>query len=227
MPHLKKKKTKKKKTTKLSSGFMLGSGEAFESMGSGKFAKDILHVGTYKHPVTGKVIEVTPERITRIAKHTQEYIANGNDVFFPDGHTTEATKNLGDWPGPFFKYGDRLMGVVEPKKQKAIEGVADKTINRVSAYIDFDVKDGKGNVYPEVITHVCATPMPVIGGQSDFVKLSRDQDEAGGDPIYVEDETSYSPQPAIALALAELADVCRKWDPILEGLADLAKFRKG
>lgn len=165
-------------------GFLVHGGQAFESMGSGKFAKDILQVGAYIHPTTKQIIEITPERIDKLARNTMQYLENKNEVFFPDGHTTEAAKNLGDWPGPFFKHGDRLMGVVEPKADRALEGINAKTMNRVSAMIDFNVTDPKGKLYDEVITHVCATPMPVITGQKDFVKLSQIQDNAGGPPLY-------------------------------------------
>jgi hypothetical protein len=50
--------------------------------------------------------------------------------------------------------------------------MANGSMDAVSAFIEFDVTDSKGNKYPEVITHVCATPVPVITGQGRFVPLS-------------------------------------------------------
>ncbi len=221
-------KMKAKKKAKGKKGFLLHAGGDPESMGSGRYAKDILKVGAYVHPATGQIIDITPERIRMHAKEAARYLANGNEIFYPDGHTTEASKNMGDWPGPFFEHEDTLTGVLVPKSEAAIRGNADKTMNRVSAYIDFDVTDPKGNHYAEVITHICATPMPVITGQKDPVQLSRDLD-AGGPPVYLFQGQKLIKNPeGLAAALGDLADVCRggKKNTVAGALGELSKLLK-
>src|SRR5579872_1057719 len=152
--------------------FLVNKGEAFEAKGLGQFAKEIVRVGKWIHPVTGKDVVFDAARIERLAANTEAYLKNGNTIPFPNGHTTDALANLGHWPGPFIRYGDKLVGVVEPKKQEALEGIKAGTLDHVSAYIEPDVTDSKRNHYDEVITHVCATNYPVITGQKDFVALA-------------------------------------------------------
>lgn len=153
---------------------ILHKGQAFASQGLGKFAKDIVRVGEWIHPVTGQEVKFDRARLQKLAANTARYLENGNKIPFPDGHSFDAMKNLGDWPGPFIVHEDALVGVVQPKAAGVAEKLSDGSIDAVSAYIDVDVTDPKGNSYDEVITHVCATPYPVITGQKEFQKLSRE-----------------------------------------------------
>ena len=209
-------------------GFMLYAGGNPESMGGGRYSKDVLKVGAYVHPATGQIIDITPERIRMHAREAARWLENGNEIPHPEGHNTDASKNLGDWPGPFFEHGDTLTGVVVPKAARAIRGYNDKTMNRVSAFIDFDVTDPKGNHYDEVITHICATPVPVITGQDDPVKLSREQDDSGGEPLFLFQEAKAKHvSKGVGLALSSLADVCKpKPRTVATALGDLARFVK-
>lgn len=93
---------------------------------------------------------------------------------------------MGFWDGPIIEHDIKdaagktkrgLVGVVQPKSAKALEGINDGTLDGVSAYIEFDYEDSKGNYYPEVITHVCATNYPVLTGQGGFLKLSLETDD--------------------------------------------------
>jgi hypothetical protein len=158
---------------------VLHRGEKFESQGLGRFAKDILHPGAWIHPQTGQRVFFDDARIKRLVESTNRYIRAGNVVRYPDGHSFKATDNLGDWPGPFIVHKGRLVGVVEAKNPKAAEGMAAGTIDAVSAFIEFDHVDTKGNTYDEVITHVCATPYPVITGQKGFIPLSAVEGDSG------------------------------------------------
>jgi len=160
----------RKKTTGLSQ-LALGTRGRFQPQGD-LFGKDILHIGTYVHPSTGEKVEFDKGRLSRLVRNTNRFIAAGNDVTFPDGHSLRAMDNLGKWPGPFFEYGGRLGGVVKPAGETVKQRLSDGRIDRVSAYIQFGIKDPKGNEYDEVITHVCATPVPVVTEQGPFVKLS-------------------------------------------------------
>lgn len=153
---------------------VLYGGGGFESQGSGRFVKDILAVGKWIHPETKQEVEITKERLVKLAQNTERYRKNVDKQVlpFPDGHSFSAMNNLGEWPGPFIVHGDRLYGVVEPKGADVVERLTSKKIRSVSAMIKFGHSDSHGNLYDEVIVHVCATPYPVITGQGDFVKLS-------------------------------------------------------
>jgi len=161
--------------------FVFHPGEAFESEGSGRFAKEILRVGKWIHPATKRDVIFKDERVTNLSKNAMRWLANGNTIPFPNGHTTDALSNLGIWPGPFIKFGSKLVGVVEPKAPEALSGIKAGTIDGVSAYIEKNVTDPKGVTYDEVITHVCATNYPVVTESQDFIALSKDAGDQGVD----------------------------------------------
>ncbi len=152
----------------------LHEGKAFESQGSGLFAKDVALDGEYWDEKSGRTVPITAERRALLARETNRFLENGNEIPFPDGHTWDAMKNLGDWPGPFVVHEDRLVGVVRPKGADVLAKIQTGKINRVSMVIAKNHVDPKGVFYPEVIIQCCATPIPVLTGQRDFVALSQD-----------------------------------------------------
>lgn len=149
-------------------------GEGFAHALAGKFAKDVLVDGEWHDQKTGRTVPITPARRRLLMEESNRYLANGNEIPFQDGHNTDATKTLGAWPGPFAVVGDRLFAVAEPKGDDVVGMVKAGKINRVSVVIRKEWTDPKGNFYPEVITSIDATPVPVVTGQRDFVALSRE-----------------------------------------------------
>jgi hypothetical protein len=190
-------------------------GDDFQSQGLGKFLKDVAVVGNWLHPVTGQEIVMTRERINNLYNWTEKYRQNVDKkvIPFPDGHTFKASENLGDCE-QFFAQGDRLYAVVQPRGKDVEEKLASKKIRSVSPYIEFNVKDSFGNVYPEVITHVAATPYPVQTGQEDFIAMSA-KDEAF---------EFYIPE-AIALSNGG-SDVLKTHDALRKELQDHMKAHK-
>lgn len=162
------------------SAIALYHGDEFQPQGTNRFLKDVIRVGKWIHPDTGQEVDVTPQRLRNLALNTERLRRNvdKNVLPFPDGHTVKAFDNLGDWPGPFFQLGDRIWGIVEARDEQVAGRIASKRIRSISPRIDFNYKDAHGNVYDEVITHVCATPYPVTDGQCDFVKLSREEESS-------------------------------------------------
>lgn len=159
------------------SSLVLYQGNGFAIQGPRRFEKDILRVGNWTHPLTGQPVQITQERIERLAADTELYreTCDRKAIPFPDGHTFDAKKNLGYWTG-FRVDGDRLIGTVEVTDEEAARKIEQGSIRSVSARIDPDVRDTRGRVFAEAFTHVCATPIPVLDGQQDFVKLSREAD---------------------------------------------------
>ncbi len=163
---------------------ILNTGKKFSAEKNGRFAKDIIFPGKWIHPSTKRDVVVDPERVTRLQKNTTDYLAAGNKIPFRDGHKNSVLATMGEWTGPFIEDNGALVGVVEPKLQKAKEGLASGAINTISAVIEFDITDSKGNHYDEVITAIDATDFPVVTGQSDFIALSRDAE--GNDVFFPE-----------------------------------------
>lgn len=151
---------------------LLHSDGQFAQVGEGFFKKELLRVGKWRHPVTGGDVKVTRERLERIVESTRKYHAAGHKTAFPDGHTVSAKANMGHWGTPFIE-GDRLYATVKVEDEDALRKVG-KTIQDVSVYLEPLVVPETGEQLVDVLTHVCATPVPVVGGQENFIKLSRD-----------------------------------------------------
>lgn len=149
-------------------------GLKFESQGSGKWAKDVLRIGNWHHPATGQEINVTRDRLEKLSDATSRYLANGNKIPFPDGHSFKSVDNLGFWTGPFLIQNGELYGGLTPKSAKALEKIEDGSIDSVSVVMEGPYTDPEGNQYDEVITQICGTNYPVVTRQKGFVKLSRD-----------------------------------------------------
>jgi hypothetical protein len=178
-------KNQRKKKKPVARLAILHQGESFESQGLGKFAKDVVRIGKWIHPATGQDIQFDSERLKKLAESTSKYLFNGNKIPFPDGHSIKTKDNMGFWPGPFIVHKDSLVGVVEPTDEDAKKGLMDGSLDSVSAFIDFNVEDPKGNVYDEVITHVCATNYPVVTEQKEFIALAQKCNTEVGVDLYL------------------------------------------
>lgn len=165
-------------------------GEAFDAEGNGRFVKDVLSVGKRFHPATKKIIDFPQKRIDGLEYQNNRYLRNGNKMPFPKGHTTDPLANLGKWSGPFLKRAQDLVGVVEVTDPDALSKVQSKTLDGVSVYVEKDVVDPLGNLYPEVCTHICATDYPVWTGQKDFIALSQEVFKKSASDIYVPESLS-------------------------------------
>lgn len=139
-----------------------------------RFRKDVLHVGKLSHPTDGWKEDFTPERLKKLADETNRLIAAGHEPHLPEGHLryVDPAKNHG-FHKRFEVDGDRLMADVEIVGEKGLDMAAR---NKVSVFIEPEFKDSKGNKYGEVITHVALTPVPVQGGQGEFVAIAAAQD---------------------------------------------------
>lgn len=167
---------------------VLYHGADWEAQALGKFKKDVVRIGRWVHPTTGQKIEFDAARLARLALNTELYRKNVDHqvIPFPDGHKFNAVDSIGEFES-FKVEGDRIVGVCQPRGKGIEEKLASKAIRSVSAYIDFNVKDSHGNVYPEAITHVAATPYPVVTGQQDFVALSAREE---GFDLFIPEELS-------------------------------------
>jgi hypothetical protein len=160
------------------------NGFKLEQGGGRRFMKDVLRVGSWVHPTTGQKIDFDRPELERLARDTNEWIALGNKVYFPDGHTSSALANLGTWSS-FAVDGDVLRALVDVADDEAARKVG-KTITDVSPAIEPNVRASTGQSFKSVIIHVAATPEPVIPGQANFVRLARtsqDDDDEESDNL--------------------------------------------
>ncbi len=143
---------------------------------SGRFSKDVAHVGKWFHPVTKREVNITPERLQKWRDETNRYVEAGNKLPMRDGHKNSVLATMGEWTGKLGIVGDSLVATVEPKLPAALEGIKSGAIDGVSVVVECDVTDSKGNHYDEVITAIDATDFPVVTEQKEFVALSRDSE---------------------------------------------------
>src|SRR4051794_38921341 len=64
-----------------------------------RFRKEVLRVGKWIHPATGEVLDFTREFLARLVASTAQWIALGNKVWFPAGHSSDPRDSLGFWSG--------------------------------------------------------------------------------------------------------------------------------
>jgi hypothetical protein len=138
-----------------------------------KFVKDLIRVGEYVNG--GENISITDADLDLWVDETRKWIANGNAVPVPDGHTDEATANRG-YVLDVFREGDTLYGVIEMIGE---DGIKTAARSKVSIKTDVDYTDGKGQKYSHVITHVALTNEPVVPDQDGFIPIAASR---GGKP---------------------------------------------
>lgn len=131
-----------------------------------KFVKDLIRAG--KYVANGREVSLSIADLDELAEQTTAYIANGNQVPVPDGHTDSATANRG-YALEVFREGDTLYGVLE---MIGDDGIKTASRSKVSINTDVNYTDGKGTTYPHVITHVALTNTPVVPDQNGFVPLA-------------------------------------------------------
>ncbi len=208
-------KKKKKKPVPFDGELLLGhKGESFASQGLGKFVKEIVRVGLWKHPVTGQEVNFDRARLNRICNNSNRYLDCGNKIPFPSGHSFKNEDNMGWWTGPFMVENDKLYGVVSPTDPGAAQRIKDGTLDAVSARIDMTV-DAKGNEFEDCLIHVCGTNYPVLTEQKDFVQLSTEGGETREVPLLLlEDKPRKEEEKKeCSVELSTLADALRPSAP--------------
>lgn len=145
---------------------------ALEASGTGKrWTKDVLRVGSWVHPDTGKVLDFDREDLVAIARDSNRWNELGHRTYLPDGHTDSALANKGYAPR-FWVEGDELLAEINVE-DATTAGKIGTTIRDVSPLLSFDAHASNGEVFGAVIEHVALTPSPVIPGQGNFIPFAR------------------------------------------------------
>jgi len=201
----------------------------FAKVGPRLFQKEIVREGKWTHPVAQVEVEFSRERLERIVDNTTAYMASVGRIPFPEGHEFGASATLGwvhaVWLDKTPEGKARIVGLVEVNDDMTA-GKLGNEIRDVSMMLDQDAKDSHGNEFSDVITHVAATPYPVIDVQANFEALalskSGAQNDNGGDDVKVDEKTR------AALGFAKDVEItdeafAAKVAVIMEEKADLQK----
>lgn len=142
------------------------------------FRKDVLRVGTYKHPTNDWVLDVTPERLDRMASTFNLMLKNGVTSDVTVDHSTSARDKIGKIVAAV-REGDTLYLDHEFADEDA-EKIAER-VGESSLEIEPVLKDGRGNTYIDAIVANSIVRQPVVPGQSPFVRIAASR-TANGTP---------------------------------------------
>jgi len=133
------------------------------------FKKEIVQAGQWRHPADGQLIDIPQARLSHWKTQFDRMEANGMKVYAPSDHTRQPDANRG-WVTAMEVVDDKLVATMDLIGEDAI-----KLASRIDVSIQArDLKDGKGNKYPDAIEHVALVADPVITGLEPFViQLSR------------------------------------------------------
>ena len=137
------------------------------SVGLNKYRKEILKAGHYVKESAGQEFDITVRTLDHLIKTFSLWVAGGNKVSVPLGHERANLPEFNKgWVDSLFRDGDSLFAILELSDPELA------LTTDVSVCIEAEFVDGKGIKYENVLTHVALTTSPVVGGLSNFTKLS-------------------------------------------------------
>jgi hypothetical protein len=143
------------------------------------FWKDLIHAGTYIHPVKKFVLPVDTEKLNTLAANFREMKSRGVEVPINVDHSEAADDNRGFLIDVKRENGT-LFGLCQFIGNDAATTAAR---NRVSPGIDNDFDDGEGHKYAgPVLRHIALTPVPVVPDQQPF-KIAASRFAADGGDV--------------------------------------------
>lgn len=145
------------------------------------FLKDLIHVGTYTHPVMGWSLDVTEQRMDAWVGRFRRMRETGVDIEVVTDHSMAATDVHG-YLVDMFREGDTLWGVHQMIGEEGI-GLAGRVRN-VSVYIEDEYVDSNGTSYGEVILHSSLVQQPVVPDQIEFVPIAASRGGKKNIPIW-------------------------------------------
>ena len=184
------------------------------------FKKDVARVGDYTHPTTGRKFDLSLERAQAIARETNRYLNSINQPLpLPDGHRTGDARNNMGWVWSLEVVGDRLICIGEATSSEAKASLG-TSMRAVSMSVSPEVKNERGEVFKDVVTHVAITSEPALGDQRNFETL-----DFGRGTVYVEAQEGEPAMLEITKEAAEAVNLSRtpSAEDVSEKLLDLSK----
>ncbi|HUT25383.1 MAG TPA: hypothetical protein VM492_13650 [Sumerlaeia bacterium] len=185
-------------------------------IGSELFEKELIRVGTWKHPSGDFILSVDNARLARWAAAFREMKRAGVKVPLPYGHSYDARDNAGFVEDVWILDDGRLMGLIRAPREEDAARLG-TTAMEVSVSITPDYIDGEGKHYGEAIEHVAITNYPVIPAQENFRKIAADATGGRVEIVTLEKEEEEmgkekeAQPPAEEQSGKETKDLARDW----------------
>ncbi|OGT57675.1 MAG: hypothetical protein A3E01_02755 [Gammaproteobacteria bacterium RIFCSPHIGHO2_12_FULL_63_22] len=172
-----------------------------------EFRKHILNAGTYRAPK--RTIRITPERIRHWCEQFDRMSQAGLQIPVPWGHVNSTPRTPDEEEFWSSKYNagfvkslktdeaGRLLAELEIPLEEDARRVG-TVVREVSPEICDRFRDGSGNVWEDVITHVALVNMPVAAGQENF--------EPAGTPLVASAGTDGADLMHLSLGMAVTTD---------------------
>ena len=146
-----------------------------------RFRKDLIALGTFKHPTLGWKLKVTRDRAKAWVETFNKMLAAGCEIPVNRDHKPGVDNHVGYLVGLEFTKG-QLFGIVEARGKQAIEDC--QRVNRVSIEVLPDYIDGKGTHYGEALVGLAITAQPVVNRQDGFVPIAASTGAATAGPAF-------------------------------------------
>lgn len=174
-----------------------------------RFKKDILRVGRWS--VNGGVWEVDAQTLQQIVAQFSLAKSRGVTVPVVWDHSESARDKIGEVLS-LETDGQILWAAIAASDQDAAKRLS--TVNdEVSVEIRENWRDGMGNVYPLMLTHVGVVNLPVVPGQQPFVRFSLDEGATAMAQTHnktIRLQTDDDGESDGMIAVSEVADMLRK-----------------
>lgn len=137
----------------------------------GRYVKDIMRCGTFKHPQQGWEMKVDREKLDQFVDNFNRMKAAGVDVEFVVNHDLkEGAKRVHGYAESIYRDGDTLYARLSVRGAAGNDLV--ERVKNVSVEIMEPFTDGEGNEYDPAISAVALVEKPIITKQQPFKKVA-------------------------------------------------------
>jgi hypothetical protein len=131
--------------------------------------KEVSINGRVLKDVKGRPFPITKDRLDKWVTHFNQMSANGMRVPIQNKHFNVTADDTRGYVVKLERDGERLYAVEQLIGPDAILAASR---NDQSVFIDVNVRDDRGNVYDEAITHIAFTATPQVTGLSGYAKVA-------------------------------------------------------
>ena len=147
--------------------------------------KEVIPVGdSRRHPDEGYGIHVKPEQVDGWISSFAQMSERGHEVPAPPEHRDRAN-SYGKWVAlsrePNKRGGHSLYATLRVVGEKNKQDVLNKN---VSICVKRNLKDDRGNVYPEAVEHIAVTPYPALTGLEGWTSIAASRGAPEEVPVF-------------------------------------------